>query len=212
MLFFVSFSDHDNFKITWISAGKDPKIVHSLKLSKQPDTQFSYDESVFARLSNNTVHFSQVPDFQNTAKKTPDNLKVAKFSLSPGSGGPLHVLCFVPSTIKGQPSFARMYKYPNFDNIVSSKSFFQADRVEMKWNPRGTAVLLITSTDIDKTGQSYYGKTMLHYLDTKGETSVVQTESDSAVIHAAEWSPNSNEFAIISGKMPHTRAALLNSK
>ncbi|ODN05490.1 Eukaryotic translation initiation factor 2A [Orchesella cincta] len=201
----------DNFKITWISGGKDVKVVHSLKLSKQPDCQFSHDETVFARQSNNTVFFSQVPDFQNTAKKTPDNLKVAKFSVSPGNG-PLHVLCFIPATTKGQPSFARMYRYPNFENIISSKSFFQADRVEMKWSPKGNAVLLITSTDIDKTGQSYYGKTMLHYLDTKGETAVIQTEADSAVIHAAEWSPNSNEFAIISGKMPHTRAALMNSK
>lgn len=207
----ISVSDHDNFKITWISAGRDVKVVHSLKLSKQPEVQFSHDESVFARLSNNSVLFAQIPDFQSTAKKTPDSLKVAKFSLSPGTG-PLHVLCFIPSTTKGQPSFARMFKYPNFDQMVCSKSFFQADRVEMKWNPKGNAVLLITSTDVDKTGQSYYGKTMLHYLDTKGETAMVQTETDSAVIHAAEWSPNSTEFAIISGKMPHTRAALMNSR
>lgn len=206
------FADNDNFKVTWISGGKDIKVVHSLKLSKQPETQFSHDEAVFARLSNNTVLFSHVPDFQTTAVKTPENLKITKFSLSPGTSGPLHVLCFIPATTKGQPSFARLFKYPNFENVIASKSFFQADRVEMKWNPKGNAVLLITATDVDKTGQSYYGKTMLHYLDTKGETSMIQTENDSAVIHAAEWSPNSSEFAIISGKMPHTRAALLNSK
>jgi len=41
---------------------------------------------------------------------------------------------------------------------------------------------------------------------------MVQTETDSAVVHAAEWSPNSTEFCIITGKMPHTRAAILNSK
>src|SRR5690348_254741 len=41
----------------------------------------------------------------------------------------------------------------------------QADRVEMKWNKKGTAVLVITSTDVDKSGQSYYGNTMCHYLD-----------------------------------------------
>jgi translation initiation factor 2A len=76
------------------------------------------------------------------------------------------LILIAPKT--GGPSFARIFRYPSFDNVVASKSFFQADRVEMKWNKKGTAVLLITSTDIDKSGQSYYGKTMLHYLDVKG--------------------------------------------
>jgi translation initiation factor 2A len=61
-----------------------------------------------------------------------------------------------------------MFRYPNFDTVIASKSSFQADRVDMKWNKKGTAVLLITSTDVDKSGMSYYGKTMLHYLDTRG--------------------------------------------
>ena len=31
----------------------------------------------------------------------------------------------------------------------------------------------MTSTEVDKTGASYYGKQTLHYLSTKGETSMV---------------------------------------
>jgi uncharacterized protein with WD repeat len=90
----------DNFKIWSIGNGKDVKIVHSLKLNKQPDTQFSMDEKIFARLSNNAIIFSRAPDFNCTDKKTPDTMKVTKFSLSTApqtpDEGPLFVLCYVP--------------------------------------------------------------------------------------------------------------------
>lgn len=37
-----------------------------------------------------------------------------------------------------------------------------------------TAVLVIASTDVDKTGASYYGEQTLHYIATNGESAVVQ--------------------------------------
>lgn len=43
----------------------------------------------------------------------------------------------------------------------------------MYWNNKGTNVLLLTSTEVDKSGASYYGKQSLHYLSTKGETAIV---------------------------------------
>lgn len=51
--------------------------------------------------------------------------------------------------------------------------YLQADRVNIYWNNHGTNVLLMTSTEVDKTGASYYGKQTLHYLSTKGETAMV---------------------------------------
>ena len=50
---------------------------------------------------------------------------------------------------------------------------FQADKVDMFWNKRGTGVLLMTSTEVDKSGSSYYGKQALHFISTKGETAMV---------------------------------------
>ena len=50
----------------------------------------------------------------------------------------------------------------------------QANSVEMKWNSRGNTCLLLTSTDVDKTGQSYYGETSVYCLDTKGATAHLQ--------------------------------------
>ena len=96
-------------------------------------------------------------------------------SLKSGSGNNFFFLYFSTGT-KGQPSFAKLYKYPNLGagGLVASKSFFQGDRVEMKWNKQGNAALLLTSTDVDTTGASYYGKQTLHMLDVKGNSAMVQ--------------------------------------
>jgi hypothetical protein len=37
-----------------------------------------------------------------------------------------------------------------------------------------TAVRVIASTEVDKTGASYYGEQTLHYIATNGESAVVQ--------------------------------------
>lgn len=58
--------------------------------------------------------------------------------------------------------------------LIASKSFFQGDRVDMKWNKPGNSVLLMTSTDVDTSGASYYGKQALHFLDIKGTSAMVQ--------------------------------------
>lgn len=68
-----------------------------------------------------------------------------------------------------------MYKYPNFENqqTIASKSFFQADKVDFMWNLKGNNALLLTSTEVDKTGGSYYGKQGLHFMGLNGQTSIV---------------------------------------
>ena len=87
--------DSDNYKIWSLTGSKNPAVVHALKLSRFPEIQFSGDEKVYARLANNAIIFAEVPDFHNTALKSPENLKIATFSLSPGSG-PIHALCYIP--------------------------------------------------------------------------------------------------------------------
>ena len=38
----------------------------------------------------------------------------------------------------------------------------------------GSAVLVVTATDVDKTGASYYGEQTLQYISTSGESSMIQ--------------------------------------
>ena len=39
--------------------------------------------------------------------------------------------------------------------------------------PTGSAVLVLTTTDVDKTGASYYGEQGLHYLSARGDGNTV---------------------------------------
>lgn len=68
----------------------------------------------------------------------------------------------------------------------------------------------MTSTEVDKTGASYYGKQTLHYLSTKGETALVML-SNKGPIHAVQWSPKNNEFCVVYDFMP-AKATLFNLK
>lgn len=148
------------------------------------------------------------PDgFEKPARKLGSGRNGA-VSLSPGTSP--HIGFYVPG-VKGAPSMCKIFKYPAVDGSpVGSKSFFQADKVEMMWNKKGTGMLLLTSTDVDQTGVSYYGKSALHFLNTKGDSFSVQLDAEGP-IHEVAWSPRSTEFCVVYGFMPAS-ATLFNLK
>ncbi|ELW65157.1 Eukaryotic translation initiation factor 2A [Tupaia chinensis] len=124
----------------------------------------------------------------------------------------LLVAVYVPGS-KGAPSFVRLYQYPNFGGphaALANKSFFKADKVTMLWNKKATAVLVIASTDVDKTGASYYGEQTLHYIATNGESAVVQLPKNGP-IYDVVWNSSSTEFCAVYGFMP-AKATVFNLK
>merc|ERR1711892_1296921 len=74
----------------------------------------------------------------------------------------------------------------------------------------GNSVLLLTQSEVDKTGGSYYGKQQLHYMSTKGDTGMVGLAKEGP-IYSVEWSPNGTLFAAVYGFMP-AKATMFNSK
>lgn len=62
------------------------------------------------------------------------------------------------------PAIVRTYTVPDFNNHTTTKSFFKADKVQLMWNKLGTSVLVLTQTEVDKTGKSYYGETNLYLM------------------------------------------------
>ncbi|XP_025419093.1 eukaryotic translation initiation factor 2A [Sipha flava] len=168
--------------------------------------QWSSDEKICARFLNGEVLFYENSNFDNVVHRI-KGLKLNNYSLSPGNQS-LNVLCFLPA--KSGPSNGRLFQYPDFNTIIANKSFFQADRVEIFWNQKGTASLMLTTTDVDKTGASYYGKQGLHLITSKGDTSQVIVNKEGPLYNAA-WSPSSNEFCVVYGFMP-SKATLYNMK
>jgi len=51
---------------------------------------------------------------------------------------------------------------------VSQKSFFKGDKVQLKWNEKGTSLIVLAQTEVDKSGKSYYGETTLYLMSGNG--------------------------------------------
>ena len=62
-----------------------------------------------------------------------------------------------------------MFNVPNFEAPVSQKTFFKGDKVQLKWNDKGTNIIVLAQTEVDVSGKSYdYGATTLYLLSTNG--------------------------------------------
>lgn len=109
---------------------------------------------------------------------------------------------------KNQPSNVRLYEYPNVKTVLANKAFFNADKVDIKWNKTGHHLLLLCSTET--SANSYYGDTTLHYMNTKGDTFNVDL-SKKGPIYSLEWNTVKDEFIVVYGTMP-AKATLFNYK
>lgn len=81
----------------------------------------------------------------------------------------------------------------------------------MKWNARGSSLLVLAQTDVDRSGKSYYGETTLYLLSTNGAFDARVTLDKEGPIHDVSWSPNSREFGVVYGYMP-AKATIFNDR
>ncbi|XP_041668268.1 eukaryotic translation initiation factor 2A isoform X2 [Cheilinus undulatus] len=198
-----------NLQLWDVASGQLIKALYQKKVDSWCPS-WSEDEKICVRSVNNELHFYENNDFNAIANKL-HMQKVSDFEVSPG-GQPSKVAVYVPGS-KGAPSFVRLYQYPVLGGptaALANKSFFKADRVSMQWNRKATAVLVTASTEVDKTGASYYGEQTLHYLGVNGETALVQLPKNGPIYDVA-WSPNSAEFCVVYGFMP-AKATIFNLK
>ncbi|XP_054884394.1 eukaryotic translation initiation factor 2A [Poeciliopsis prolifica] len=198
-----------NLQLWELQTGQLVKALYQKKIDSWCP-RWSADEKVCVRSVNNELHFFENNDFNSIANKL-HMQKVSDFAVSPGAL-PCKVAIYVPGS-KGAPSFVRLYQYPVLGGpgaALANKSFFKADKVMMQWNQKASAVLVTASTEVDKSGASYYGEQTLHYLGVNGETSLVQLAKNGPIYDAA-WSPNSSEFCVVYGFMP-AKATVFNLK
>jgi len=79
-----------------------PKIIYSQKHSGFPEFQFSSDDNIYGRLSNDgRVLFYETTNFHKEVLSTPHDLKVSEFSFGQASGGQLVYLCYIKGSYKG---------------------------------------------------------------------------------------------------------------
>lgn len=66
------------------------------------------------------------------------------------------------------PAAVKVFNVPNFEAPVSQKTFFKGDKVQLKWNDLGTSLIVLATTDVDKSNRSYYGETNMYILSADG--------------------------------------------
>jgi translation initiation factor 2A len=71
-------------------------------------------------------------------------------------------------SVQGQPAAVKVFAVPHFGAVVSQKSFYKGDKVQLKWNNSGTTLIVLAQTEVDRTGKSYYGETTLYLLSASG--------------------------------------------
>jgi translation initiation factor 2A len=159
--------DNPNLYIYEACSGKE-LLSFTCKKHSEFEPCISSDEKVIAIKLSDYIHFYEL-NAEGAFERAQHRLqgKVISFSMSPGNAA--NVTAFYGSD-KGSPSMVRMFRYPNFDTPIATKSFSQADKVEMIWNKRGTGCLIMTTTEVDNSGQSYYGKQALHFLASNGDS------------------------------------------
>lgn len=185
-------------------------LIKSLIQKKQTnwDPVWTDDEGICCRNVNNELHFFEDNNFDSIKTKL-HMQKIASFALAV-SGPPYNIAGYVPGS-KGQPSFIRVYKYPNFGGqqaAIANRSFYKSEDVKMLWNNTGNALLVLTTTEL--SDQSYYGDQGLHYININGDGCLVPRSKNGPIYNIA-WSPKSTEFCVVYGFMP-AKATVYNLK
>lgn len=71
---------------------------------------------------------------------------------------------------QGAPANVRIFELSNVSQAqsVARRSFFKSNTAQLMWNKGSTGCLVLAQSDVDKTNQSYYGETRLHFLTSDG--------------------------------------------
>jgi len=189
-------AQHKNLRVFSASTG-DELVSFTQKSQEGWSLQFTVSESHAVRLVSSEI---QVYHPAEWSQGIMDKLRVegaTSISLSPGLNPSIAV--FVAEK-KGAPANIKVYNLLTLSGSPTcQKTFFKADRSQIKWNTVGTQVLLLTQTDVDNSNKSYYGETSLYLLSAAGNFDCRVTLDKEGPIHDFTWSPNSKEFGVVYG-------------
>ncbi|KIJ63412.1 hypothetical protein HYDPIDRAFT_168589 [Hydnomerulius pinastri MD-312] len=192
-------AQHKNLRIFSVSTGEE-LIAFTQKSQEGWDLQYTVSESHAIRLVSQEVQVFRPAEW---GKGVVDKLKVegaSMVSLSPGLNPSVAV--FVAEK-KGAPASVKIYGLLALNGVPTcSKTFYKADRAQIKWNDLGTQALVLTQTEVDNSNMSYYGETSMYLLSAAGNFDCRVTLDKEGPIHDVAWSPNSKEFGVVYGFMP----------
>ncbi|KAI1791621.1 translation initiation factor eIF-2A [Ganoderma leucocontextum] len=193
-------TQHKNLRIFSASTGEE-LVAFSQKSLEGWELQYTISESHAVRLVGPDIQVFRPAEW---SRGVVDKLKVegaTSITLSPGLNPSVAV--FIAEK-KGQPASVKIYSLTSLNGLPTcQKTFFKAQRSQIKWNTLGTQVLVLTATDVDQANKSYYGETGgLYLLSAAGNFDCRVTLDKDGPVHDLAWSPNSKEFIVTYGFMP----------
>ncbi|KAG5177308.1 eukaryotic initiation factor 2A [Tribonema minus] len=189
-----------------------------LRQATWPSLQWTADESVAARATADQIQVTDNPTIGHSCLvKAADVPRLNGFSVAPGAA-PFRVAAFVAEH-KGKPARVTIYQVDRSDGsaamvATASRSSFQAQEISFRWAPDGSALVGVVSTDLDATGQSYYGSSGIFLLHSDGSHDCAIAPPKEGAVHDVQWAPASSagrRFAVCAGTMP-TQTALYSAK
>jgi len=193
-------AQHKNLRIFSVSTGEE-LVAFTQKSQEGWDLQYTISESHAIRLVGQEIQVFRPAEWSTGVV---DKLKVegaTSVVLSPGLNPSVAV--FVAEK-KGAPASVKIYSLMGLAAAPTcQKTFFKADKSQIKWNTLGTQVLVLTHSEVDQANKSYYGETGGFYLlSAAGNFDCRITLDKDGPVHDFAWSPNSKEFGVIYGFMP----------
>jgi len=140
-----------------------------------------------------------------------------QFSIAPKSQNDgYYVALYIPEAanawgawdLTGRPGEVAIYHIHSTTNEIKKVTFQNLPRklnsVTMLWNAEGTALLAQADSDVDETGESYFGTSSLFWVRADGKMQCRIAGPEDGLVQDVAWSPVHNEFLVIVGMMPAT--------
>ncbi|CAK0875066.1 unnamed protein product [Prorocentrum cordatum] len=140
--------------------------------------------------------------------KTIPEENISNFELCPGSTGEN---CYIAFSVPEKDSIvakATLWSIGDVKKpILSLPTTSKVKDLTLKWNAEGNALLILASSDVDETGNSYFGTTHLWFAKVDGKSKPLKIcGAEEGLVQDLSWNPAKNEFATIVGSFPATVA------
>eukprot|EP00927_Polykrikos_kofoidii_P055647 TRINITY_DN49860_c0_g1_i1.p1 TRINITY_DN49860_c0_g1~~TRINITY_DN49860_c0_g1_i1.p1 ORF type:complete len:654 (+),score=159.54 TRINITY_DN49860_c0_g1_i1:149-2110(+) len=122
--------------------------------------------------------------------------------------GSTFIACYVPES--GVVAKVFLYNLVDVATPLLTVSFpAKIKDMTIMFNPLGSELLALATSDVDETGNSYFGNSYLYWVSCEGglkpKHHMVCGQKE-GVVQDLAWSPTKNEFALVYGMMPATVA------
>lgn len=198
--------------------GSKSKIVEGklrhLSSSAWPSMKWTVDESCCCRvlslddspaLPADTPREPYLMQVLNSKTGKADNIDipgVTVVEVCPFKSGSTLVAVFIPYSDTRREGYLRVYDAADISKppVLSYNLGRKIDTCSMKWSSTGRRLLVQAGSEIDDSGQSYYGTSRL-YLVNLEECNTIPI-NHSGHVQDFQWNPSGNLFCLISGLTP----------